>query len=89
MRVTDSDVPLVTDRATVRRIPAEDIDFRLLVDGSISILWAVSDAAVGWVEEHLPEDATRWGDGYVVEHRYLGDIVYGIDADGLVIGQHR
>lgn len=88
MRVTDSKTPLVTDRRS-NRIPAEEVDFRLLIDGTIAILWPVSSEACGWVEDHLPPDCARWGSGYAIEFRYLGDILFGIDQDGLVIGSQR
>lgn len=60
-------------------------DFYLQDEGSIAILIPLSDAAEDWVAEHLPEDATRWGNGVVVEHRYVAPIVDGLTADGLSI----
>lgn len=61
-------------------------DFRLSNHGSICILFAVTAAAQQWVAEHLPEDAQTWGrNGTVVEPRYVGDIVDGIEADGMVV----
>lgn len=59
-------------------------DFRVDNHGSIVILWADSEAAQEWVAEHIPEDAQSWGrNGTVVEPRYIGDIIDGIQADGL------
>ena len=69
------------------RIPAKEVDFRLLCDESIGILYAISDEAVAWVDEYLPANALRWGSGYVIEHRYVGPILEGIAADGLVVGR--
>lgn len=47
--------------------------------GSVFILLPTSDAAKDWCNEHISEDAIRWCTGYVVEHRYIGDIINGLD----------
>ena len=36
-----------------------------------------------WIAEHLPQDAQRFGESVVVEHRYIQDIVQGMADDGL------
>jgi hypothetical protein len=69
------------------RIPAKDVDFRLRDEGTILLLYPISDDAVGWVDEFLPSDRTTWGGGIIVEHRYIGPILDGIDSDGLVVGR--
>ena len=62
-------------------------DFTVQNEGSILILYAVSEAAQGWVDEHLPEERQTWGqNGTVVESRYICDIVNGITDDELTIG---
>lgn len=61
-------------------------DLTVANHGSIFVLTAVSDAGKEWVAEHLPEDAMTWGpNGYVVEHRYIGDIVNGARDDGMEV----
>ena len=63
------------------------MDFTITNHGSIVIIEPLTEAAIDWVAEHIPEDAQRWGRaGVVVEPRYVGDIVAGIEADGLEIG---
>lgn len=63
----------------------------LLVDnhGSIFLLRPLSQAGADWVKDHLPDDVMRWGygpmAGVVVEHRYIGAIVDGAQADGLTV----
>ena len=48
--------------------------------GSIAILTPISEDAIDWCEEHLPEDTMRWGpNGYVVEPRYLGPILEALE----------
>jgi len=50
---------------------------------TVYLLRAESDTAQAWIDEHIPEDATRFGGGVAVEHRYIGDIVEGMIEDGL------
>lgn len=62
------------------------VDFCVDNHGSILILNANTEAAREWVEAHLPEDRQTWGKiGTVVEPRYIGDIVAGIEGDGLSV----
>lgn len=58
-------------------------DFYVVNHGSIFVLTPLTEAAQGWVAEHLPPDAPTWGDSIVVEHRFIGEIVAGFTADGL------
>jgi hypothetical protein len=53
--------------------------------GSIFLLSPRTPAGNAWVEEHLPEDATRMGRAIVVEHRYIEDIINGAMSDGLYV----
>lgn len=66
----------------------ETIDFRVRDEGTIVIIWPVTDEAVGWCDEHLPDDCTRWGSGYVIDCRYSHDVIAGMFEDGLVGGRH-
>jgi len=61
------------------------MDFTVENHGSIFLLRPHSDAAREWAKEHLPEDVQTFGHAYVVEHRYIGDIVAGIVNDGLEV----
>lgn len=60
-------------------------DFRLQAEGTIAVLFPLTDEAATWCWHYLPADATRWGNGYVIEHRFVDDILFGIHNDGLVI----
>ncbi len=66
-------------------------DFDVTNHGSIFILIPVSDAALQWCYTHLPEECDRWGkQSFVVEHRYISDVVAGMERDGLVsVDTHR
>lgn len=60
-------------------------DFFVRNEKTIYLLEPLTDAGREWVREHLPEDATYWGDSVVVEWRYIRDIVDGIRRDGLKV----
>jgi hypothetical protein len=66
------------------RIPP---DFILENHGSISILNPLTPSAVGWVEEHIgPDNGFQpYFPVVVVEHRYIAEIVEGIQNDGLAV----
>ena len=51
---------------------------------SIFLLRPFSPAAFIWIQEHLPEDQQTFGHAVVVEPRYIGSILLGLQDDGLV-----
>ncbi len=62
-------------------------DFLVENHGSIFLLRPQNENAIAWVNEHIGQD-----NGYqpyyptvVIEHRYVADIVAGIQDDGLVV----
>jgi hypothetical protein len=62
-----------------------DTDFTVAGGGTLYILRPNTDQAKAWVEEHIESDAQKWGGGVCVEHRYIGDIVNGIQAEGMTV----
>ena len=64
---------------------AARVDITVQNEGSIFILRGRSDAGRDWIEEHCQEgDYNPFGEGArLVEHRYIGDIIEGAQADGL------
>jgi hypothetical protein len=46
----------------------------------------VGEAGHGWIEEHIPHDATRWGKADVVGRRYVTDLVNAAVDDGMNVG---
>ncbi len=62
-----------------------DADFVLKYDRSISLLVPLTDAASAWIEDRVSEDRTYFGPALVIEHRYLADLVHGIEAEGLKV----
>ena len=61
------------------------VDARVADHGSVFLVTPTSNRGEDWLEENLGEDATRWGRGYAVEHRFVGDIVEGMLGDGLAV----
>jgi hypothetical protein len=62
-------------------------DFAVENHGSIFLIKPLTPSATSWIEEHIGQD-----NGYqpyfptvVVEHRYIADIVAGIQNDGLAV----
>lgn len=61
------------------------IDVQIQNEGSIFILWAMTDRAVEWLEANCAS-AQRWGvNGYVVEHRYVDDIAEAMINSGMEV----
>ena len=54
--------------------------------GSIVLLRGWDEAGHSWLASHLDPDCIMWAQAYVVEHRYVGDILSGFAADGGTIG---
>jgi len=63
-------------------------DFVVENHGSIFLLKPQTPAATSWLEEHIGQDngyQPYWPSSVVVEHRYIADIVAGIQSDGLEV----
>lgn len=61
-------------------------DFDFADHGSICLLTPRTPSAFDWVDEHLPDDAMRWGpESIVVEPRYAAPILEGIEDEGLTV----
>ena len=61
------------------------VDFLCENHGSVFLLRPLSQPAQSWIEENLPSDAQWFGNGVVVEHRYIWAILEGIQNDGLAV----
>lgn len=53
--------------------------------GSIVIVTPLTEAATEWVDENVSEERMSYGAGFVVEHRYAGDLLQGMAEAGLVL----
>jgi hypothetical protein len=68
-----------------RVAPKPKKDFTVTNAGSLVLLTPNTNAAQQWIDEHIPSDAQTFGLSIVVEPRYIQDILYGIESDGLTI----
>lgn len=64
---------------------ADTPDFVVSNHGSIFLLQPLTTAALAGTDEHLPAERQLWGSSAVIEHRFIADIVAGIQRDGLVL----
>jgi len=62
------------------------LDLEVENHGSIFLLRAVSATGREWIDEHIGDDAPRFGGAVAVEHGYIVAIVYGALGDGLGVG---
>jgi len=60
-------------------------DFTVQNEGTIFLLVPNTPLAQEWIEEHIPDTAQYFGDAVVVEHRYIADIIEGIQQSGLEV----
>ena len=61
------------------------VDFTLTDHGSIAVITPMSDTAKDWVESFISDDAQWFDNGFVVEHRYVDDIVERFIELGMVV----
>ena len=60
-------------------------DFAVVNHGSIMLVTPVSEEAVDWINEHVPE-GQYFGNALCVEPRYIHSLVIGMEDAGLVRG---
>jgi len=60
-------------------------DFQVVNHGTLYLQYPNTLRAKEWVEKNLPQDHMKYADASVVEHRYIGDILEGMQADELDI----
>jgi hypothetical protein len=69
----------------VGTMPRAKADFQVVNHGGIYLLYPNTRRAKQWVKDNLPPDHIQYADASVVESRYIGDILDGIQADDLDI----
>ena len=60
-------------------------DFRFENHGSLWLMYALSSAGQDWAEQHIASGALRHGEAYVIEPRFVRDVVHGAIADNLAV----
>ena len=53
--------------------------------GTLTVLHAMNEAATEWLHKRLDPDVQRFGDGFVVEPRYLEPIIEGAVNSGFEV----
>lgn len=54
--------------------------------GTVYVLRPATDVGKAWLRENCQTEEWNWlGENLAVEHRYVGDIVNGMIADGLLV----
>ena len=70
-------------------MPRAKVDFQVVNHGTLYLLIPNTPRAKQWVTDNLPQDHMKYDDASVIEHRYIGDIIDGIQADELDIAVSR
>lgn len=61
-------------------------DVRIHDQNSIWMFWPISDAAKGWVDKNIQIPSHMiMGPHFAVEHRYVDDLVKGMQEAGLTV----
>ena len=66
-------------------MPRVKVDFQVVNHGTLYLLIPNTPRAKEWVRDNLRQDHMKYDDASVIEHRYIGDIIDGIQADNLDI----
>ena len=66
-------------------MPRAKVDFQVINHGTLYLLIPKTPRAMQWVRDNLSPNHTKYDDASVIEHRYIGDIIEGIQADDLEI----
>ena len=72
------------DERSATAVADKGPDFTVTNHGSICILTGQNEICRGWIAKHVGDENTQtWGQfGIVVEPRYIGDIIEGLQAEG-------
>lgn len=65
---------------------ARSIDVYAQNEGTIFLVFGKTEAGQEWLAHHLDPESMKWGGAYVVEHRFVHDILAGALEAGLKIG---
>ena len=63
------------------------IDFWVLVQGTIALVRPLTRGASEWISKHVPHQSQWFGPALVLEHRYIAELLDHMVADGLQVRQ--
>jgi hypothetical protein len=82
------DMAVLNDESIRKHDPALTADVLVRDEGSLVLFQPRTEVAREWVEANVDPEAQWFGPWLVVEHRYAGDLIEGMGADGLrVVGE--
>ena len=64
-----------------------EIDFWVLVQGTIGLVRPLTRGANEWIREHVPHQSQWFGPALVLEHRYIAELLNHMVEDGLQVRQ--
>ena len=64
-----------------------EIDFWVLVHGTIGLVRPLTRGAKEWIREHVPHQSQWFGLALVLEHRYIAELLNHMVEDGLQLRQ--
>jgi hypothetical protein len=63
------------------------IDFWVLVQGTIGLVRPLTRGASEWIREHVPHQSQWFGPALVLEQRYIAELLNRMAEDGLQVRQ--
>ena len=63
------------------------IDFWVLVQGTIALVRPLTRGASEWISKHVPHQSQWFGPVLVLEHRYIAELLNRMIEDGLQVRQ--
>ncbi len=63
------------------------IDFWVLVQGTIALVKPLTRGASEWISEHGPHQSQWLGPALILEHRYIAELLNRMVEDGLQVRQ--
>jgi hypothetical protein len=64
-------------------------DVHVQHEGTISLFHLQNEEAKGWVETHVVGETSWFGQALAVEHRYVLDLIQGMQEDGLIVEVYK
>ena len=61
----------------------DEIDFLVLVHGTIALVRPVTRGASEWINKHVPDQSQWFGPALLLERRQLGELLNRMVEDGL------
>ena len=83
-RLLEDDPDEVDPKKEFMRLPGPP-EFKIDNDGSLFLVWPLTEKAYKWLHDTAPEDAQFMAGGMAVEHRYIDDVVAAIREAGFAV----